>query len=211
MFLSLSLSPIHTHTHTNTHTLSVFCGGGGACAGRRGAGARERWCARAGAPAVRQGARIRVDQEAGSAVRAVCVRCRDSARPLLRAERRALPPARQHSRRLLLPPHAGPPDRRASGSAAGQVYVFAFTAPGAARPGGESSGGNSGNDDGAEGEGGLSTAWCGLPAAAAAGGGSGPAVRLWRRRGRLLRPRRLARCLAWLRRWRGPGRMLAWQ
>ena len=46
------------------------------------------------------------------------------------------------------PPHAGPPDRRASGSAAGPVYVFAFAAPGAARPGGKCSGGGSGSYDG---------------------------------------------------------------
>ena len=110
--------------------------------------AHERWRARACAPAVRQGARMRLGQEAGSAVRAVCVRCRDSARPLLWAESRALPPARQHSRRLPLSPHAGPPDRRASGFAAGPVYVFAFAAPGAARPGGECSGGGSGGYDG---------------------------------------------------------------
>ena len=36
----------------------------------------------------------------------------------------------------------------ASGSAAGPVYVFAFAAPGAARPGGECSGGGSGGYDG---------------------------------------------------------------
>ncbi len=54
-------------------------------------------------------------------IKLVCVRCRDSARPLLWAESRALPPARQHSRRLPLPPHAGPPNRRALRSAAGRT------------------------------------------------------------------------------------------
>ncbi len=97
------------------------CGGPG---GRRGTCTREctRACACARAQMLRRCGRARTS---GWAKRralpcGLCVRCRDSARPLLWAESRALPPERQHSRRLPLRPHAGPPDRRASGDGAGE-------------------------------------------------------------------------------------------